>query len=272
MRPGNTVGVRDQILDLVASQGVPVSRTERNELLPTPQVMDTLPAREGEARERQLRRGEGDTASKRTATGNLREDILNLLPTPVTADHKQNDSPAAWERHSPQMGTIVHSTNWGRFAPAIERWEAIIGRTAPAPTKPNGKDGAHRLSSAFTEWMMGLPEGWVTDCGLTRNEELKACGNGVVPQQALLALRMLLGQSVERERERATVLPTPTVMDQMEGKTMRKVAVENLRNGKNRGINLNNLVEAIGLDWNEGDRFETVDGKVIKVNRGDLNG
>jgi DNA (cytosine-5)-methyltransferase 1 len=32
----------------------------------------------------------------------------------------------------------------------------------------------------------------VTDCGLTRNEELKACGNGVVPQQAELALRILL--------------------------------------------------------------------------------
>jgi DNA (cytosine-5)-methyltransferase 1 len=40
--------------------------------------------------------------------------------------------------------------------------------------------------------MMGLPDGWITDCGLTRNEELKACGNGVVPQQAELALRMLL--------------------------------------------------------------------------------
>ena len=39
---------------------------------------------------------------------------------------------------------------------------------------------------------MGLPDGWVTDVGLTRNEELKACGNGVVPQQAELALRELL--------------------------------------------------------------------------------
>jgi len=39
-----------------------------------------------------------------------------------------------------------------------------------------------------------LPEGWVTaeDIGLKRNDQLKACGNGVVPQQAELALRMLL--------------------------------------------------------------------------------
>ncbi len=39
---------------------------------------------------------------------------------------------------------------------------------------------------------MGLEPGWITDCGLSRNDELKACGNGVVPQQAELALRVLL--------------------------------------------------------------------------------
>jgi DNA (cytosine-5)-methyltransferase 1 len=39
---------------------------------------------------------------------------------------------------------------------------------------------------------MGLPAGWVTDVpGLPRNAQLKALGNGVVPQQALLALRLL---------------------------------------------------------------------------------
>ena len=107
-------------------------------------------------------------------------------------------------------GTI----DWGKFAPAIERWEQLTGRAAPAPTKPDGKDDAHRLSSEFTEWMMGLPAGWITGVGLSRNEELKACGNGVVPQQAELALRMLLeGFPVEREREREVMLPTPTVSD-----------------------------------------------------------
>jgi hypothetical protein len=195
-------------MDLVASQGMKVSRSD---LLPTPQTMDVLPTRDGEARERQLRRGGSE--SRRAASGNLREDIL-MLPTPVTNDHKQNDSPAAWNRHTQQMGTIVHSTEWGKFAPAIERWEAILGRPAPAPTKPDGKDGAHRLSSAFTEWMMGLPAGWITDCGLSRNDELKACGNGVVPQQARLALGILLdGMHIERERERMTMFPTPTVSD-----------------------------------------------------------
>jgi DNA (cytosine-5)-methyltransferase 1 len=37
--------------------------------------------------------------------------------------------------------------------------------------------------------MMGVPDGWVTDVpGITRNEALKALGNGVVPQQAAEAV------------------------------------------------------------------------------------
>ena len=51
-----------------------------------------------------------------------------------------------------------------------------------------------RLHPPFVEWMQGLPPGWVTDVpGITRNEALKALGNGVVPQQAAAALRLLLG-------------------------------------------------------------------------------
>lgn len=50
-----------------------------------------------------------------------------------------------------------------------------------------------RLSPRFVEWLMGLPPGWVTDVpGLSRNGQLKALGNGVVPQQAVLAVSMLL--------------------------------------------------------------------------------
>jgi hypothetical protein len=41
--------------------------------------------------------------------------------------------------------------------------------------------------------MMGLPAGWVTGVpGLSRNAQLKALGNGVVPQQAVVALTLLL--------------------------------------------------------------------------------
>ena len=43
---------------------------------------------------------------------------------------------------------------------------------------------------------MGLPAGHVTGHGLRPAQELKMLGNGVVPQQAALALRMLLGEQV----------------------------------------------------------------------------
>lgn len=41
--------------------------------------------------------------------------------------------------------------------------------------------------------MMGLDAGHITDVpGITRNEQLKAIGNGVVPQQAVAALKNML--------------------------------------------------------------------------------
>ncbi|WP_340564348.1 hypothetical protein [Streptomyces sp. GSL17-111] len=43
------------------------------------------------------------------------------------------------------------------------------------------------------EWLMGLPAGHVTAVpGLSRTAQLKALGNGVVPQQATTALTHLV--------------------------------------------------------------------------------
>ena len=93
--------------------------------------------------------------------------------------------------HSGSGNESTLASNWGPYGPAIERWEAATGRTAPPPTEPERT--GQRLSPRFVEWMQGLPEGWVTDVpGLSRNAQLKALGNGVVPQQAAMALRLLL--------------------------------------------------------------------------------
>lgn len=48
-----------------------------------------------------------------------------------------------------------------------------------------------KLNAKFVEYMMGLPSGWVTDLNFSRTQQLKMLGNGVVPQQAYYALRLL---------------------------------------------------------------------------------
>jgi DNA (cytosine-5)-methyltransferase 1 len=81
---------------------------------------------------------------------------------------------------------------WGPYAPAIRRWESVLGRPAPSPTE-TGPKGGQRLNPALTEWMMGLPAGWICDVpGLSRSDMLSLAGDGVVPQQATEALRRLL--------------------------------------------------------------------------------
>lgn len=116
------------------------------------------------------------------------------------------------------------STAWGKYEPAIRRWQSIVG-PAPAPTEPN-KNGNPRLSAAFSEWLMGWPQGWVThpDIGISRNDQLRIAGNGVCPQQAAAALRYLLGiatsthtHTTQRERADVKLLPTPCARDHKDG-------------------------------------------------------
>lgn len=85
---------------------------------------------------------------------------------------------------------------FGKYLDAITRWESVTGRTAPPATENTRRDGGPQLSVRFTEWLMGLPDGWVTDpaIGISRNEQLKALGNGVVPAQCAEAIRYLLTQ------------------------------------------------------------------------------
>ena len=118
-----------------------------------------------------------------------------LLPTPVVTDSfgarnetssRQPDS----QHHSGRtLGDVAWLDAWGEYGPAIASWEHVLGRPAPNPTEP-GKTRP-RLSSRFVEWLMGLDDGHVTGVGLTRAQELKALGNGVVPQQGAAALRHL---------------------------------------------------------------------------------
>jgi DNA (cytosine-5)-methyltransferase 1 len=183
---GRVVMLRDEMIDLAVDNGLPVSTASTASLLPTVTVQDG----KNTAGKSQFERNTLPLNAQVTLLGTPRVSAAN------SSTPKQVEAGATKSRIEDQ----VLVTNWGKFAPAIERWESLT-RPAPAPTKPDGKDGNHRLSAEFTEWMMGLPEGWVTaeDIGLKRNDQLKACGNGVVPQQAELALRFLLGDTIKVE-------------------------------------------------------------------------
>ena len=95
------------------------------------------------------------------------------------------------------------AVDWGHYGPAVRRHEHLVGRPAPSPVDHKG-----RLSPVFVEWMMCLPEGWVTDLmlpdtdprpdRLSRAQALKILGNGVVPPQAAYAIAHLLGLVRER--------------------------------------------------------------------------
>jgi hypothetical protein len=172
------------------------------ELLPTPRARDQgtqrdrqsegrsptlaqalLPTPVADERPRGLRRGE------RLMTAS---DAVTLLSTPQSRDYKgvpaDGYNQACLAR---DVSTLASHQDWGPYAAAVNRWETTLGRPAPPPTDA-GRNGQPRLSPRFVEWVMGLPDGWVTTVpAVSRTEQLKALGNGVVPRQCALALTRL---------------------------------------------------------------------------------
>lgn len=129
-----------------------------------------------------------DVAKAKGQTLRLTGQVLALLPTPNT---QEGSGKCRDYRADLTHAITCDCKNWGDFTPAIERWEQVTNRKAPEPTLPDGQKGQHRLSAKFTEWLMGLPDGWITGHGLHRKDAIKMAGNGVVPQQAKLALTIL---------------------------------------------------------------------------------
>lgn len=124
-----------------------------------------------------------------------------LMPTPGanlgTNGGAQHPDKRRAGNHSVSLQDVCEflpDRRFGRYAPAVERHERAIGRPAPGPTEPAPR-GGRRLSTRFVEWMMMLPAGHVTDVpGITRNQQLRLLGNGVVPAQAEAALAHTLGR------------------------------------------------------------------------------
>lgn len=162
------------------------SLTQAVQLLPTPQATNA-------------------TYSGAGYGPNLHEVATALLPTPKAADGvmglpRTSGRPPEKSTH---LATRLEYTDYGDYAPAIARWEKVTGRAAPPPSTPSRRAGGKpQLSARFVEWMMGLPDGHVTgpDLDLPREHQLRLLGNGVVPQQAALAVGTLIQATRTEER------------------------------------------------------------------------
>lgn len=163
----------------------------------------------------------------------LAAEVCELLPTPRASDTGTPGRRASPGFRPPLSQVLlptphasaVQGNRWGDYAVAIARWEIIMRRDAPESTEPGSAwhrwrrlvadrrrrrdrrpagmrgtlaapDAAHRrvLAARLVEWMMGLPDGWVTSIDIPRNAKLRLLGNGVVPAQAAAAVRYLLNR------------------------------------------------------------------------------
>lgn len=165
-------------------------------LLPTPQVADVTGghrARSGARSNELLLPGVVEAYASGT-----------LLPTPRASDGtkggpNQRGSSGDLMLPSADVQLAAVQPEWGRFEAAVRGQEAR-SRPAPSPTEPN-RNGDPRLSPAFAEWLMFWPEGWVTAAaiGLSRTDQLRIIGNGVVPPQAIAAFSYLLNVAAQQE-------------------------------------------------------------------------
>lgn len=158
---------------------VPIGRGAET-LLPTPRSQNGEP-RNMTAWERPL------DQPQNLENALARVPAVQLLPTPTARDWKDTGDFTYRDKSIlPHEIQKLGEQRWGIYAPAIARWEAVLGRPAPEPT-----DDKRRLNPDFVAWMMGFPENWLHG---SRTQQLKQCGNAVVPQQGAYAIRALVSR------------------------------------------------------------------------------
>lgn len=164
--------------ELRGKPGVSLGVEVRRSLLPTPTTQESS----GKCRDHG-----GDLLHEVTCACD-RSERRALLRTPIVDDSKNDGNN---QKRYETLARQVLTTEWGKYEPAIRQWEQVINTPAPPATVADGREGNHRLNPEFAEWLMGIP-GRLDGLDLSRAERLKMAGNGVCPQQAELALTILL--------------------------------------------------------------------------------
>src|SRR5699024_2006826 len=104
-------------------------------LLPTP---DAYAGSRGGAQD-PVKRAEGGHA---ISLADVAEHAIHpdrLLPTPRTENNENRQSSRYGGDRGNYHGLLTGTVDWGEYADAIDRWERVLGRAAPAPTEPGPK-------------------------------------------------------------------------------------------------------------------------------------
>lgn len=120
-------------------------------------------------------------------------------PTVTTQDSENNGGPSQAQRHTPPLNAVAARPGLVLnpvFVEALMGWPLgwtdplrPAGLRPPFPPPPRGDWGAYLASWPGTE--PAVPKATESD-GAPRTDRLRACGNGVVPQQAAAAIGELL--------------------------------------------------------------------------------
>lgn len=125
---------------------------------------------------------------------------MALLPTPLARDYKEGTAPH-YRDGIVQVDNVpravfnsgeVSGRSLGKYQAAVDRWVGITGEDYPNPVVYDGRDDGPRLNVDFVAWMMGLPKDFLNVEGISRKDKMIMCGNGVVAQQAKVAISELL--------------------------------------------------------------------------------
>jgi DNA (cytosine-5)-methyltransferase 1 len=123
----------------------------------------------------------------------------DVFPTPTSSSQGWDSTDDPMRENLHMLAINSRSTN--RYARAVATQAGLYG--PPPPISELSPTGIPRLSAKFSEWLMCLPPGHVTD-RLPRTKALEVIGNAVCPPQLAEAWRLLkpsddLGQDPERE-------------------------------------------------------------------------
>ena len=89
-----------------------------------------------------------------------------------------------------------HDPRLEEYGARLRLWESVTGLPMPEPEEDSPR-GGRRLSAKFGEWMMGLPQRWVTGIRtIPRTAQFRILGNGVVPRQGRYAIHGLTSRAL----------------------------------------------------------------------------